>query len=141
MREKPIILYDGVCGLCNRLNQFLLRRDHADRLRFASLQSNFAHELLSRHRLNPEDLNTVYLVLNYGTPNERLLVRSDAILHAVTELGGIWRLAGLSRLLPEFIRDAVYRLVASNRYRIFGKLDSCILPEPEYRSKFVDGSA
>jgi len=141
MREKSIILYDGVCGLCNRLNQFLLKRDHADRLRFASLQSNFAHELLNRHRLNPEDLNTVYLVLNYGTPNERLLARSDAILHAVTGLGGIWQVAGLSRFLPGVIRDGVYKLVASNRYRIFGKLDSCRLPEPEYRSKFVDGSA
>ncbi len=86
----PIILYDGVCGLCNRLNQFILRRDPDAIFRFASLQSPFAERILSRHGANPQDLDTVYVVVNLdltnhdlakeAQPDERLLPRSDAII-------------------------------------------------------------
>jgi len=141
MSERPIILFDGVCGLCNRLNQFLLKRDHNDRLRFASLQSRFARELLERHGLSAEDLDTVYVVLAHGTPEERLLWRSDAILYVVRQLGGVWEVAALGYFLPRFIRDRLYNLVAANRYRVFGKSDACMLPEPHQRTKFIDGSA
>ncbi|HKR60260.1 MAG TPA: DUF393 domain-containing protein, partial [Pyrinomonadaceae bacterium] len=75
-----VVLYDGVCGLCNRLNQFLLRRDGQDRFRFASLQSDVAAQLLQRHGTDAIDLDTVYVVADYGMPNERLLSRSDAVL-------------------------------------------------------------
>jgi predicted DCC family thiol-disulfide oxidoreductase YuxK len=136
--SKPIVLYDGVCGLCNRLVQFLLKRDTHDRLRFASLQSEFAHRLMTRHGLDPHDLDTVYLVKNHEQSNEILLARSDAILQMLTQLGGIWGLAGIARLLPRVFRDAVYKLVARNRYRVFGKFDSCMLPEPKHRGKFLD---
>lgn len=141
LSERPIILYDGVCGLCNRLNQFLLKRDHQDRLRFASLQSSFARELLERHGLSAEDLNTVYVVLDQGTPAERLLSRSDAILYAVRQLGGVWQIAALGHFLPRFIRDRLYEFVAANRYRVFGKSDACMLPAPQHLNKFIDGSA
>jgi len=132
------VLYDGVCGLCNRLNQFLLKRDSHDRLRFASLQSDLAAALLKRHGVDSQDLDTVYVVLDYHQPGERLLSRSDAIIHALIQLDGIWKLAGAGRVLPRFLRDSLYRMVARNRYRIFGKHESCMLPDPKHRHKFLE---
>jgi predicted DCC family thiol-disulfide oxidoreductase YuxK len=136
--SKPIVLYDGVCGLCNRLVQFLLVRDNHDRLRFASLQSEFAAQVLKRHGADPHDLDTVYVVVDYGQPGERLLARSNAILFLVSQLDGIWKLAGIGRVLPRVLRDAVYKVVAGNRYRVFGKYESCMLPAPKHRDKFLD---
>jgi predicted DCC family thiol-disulfide oxidoreductase YuxK len=136
--SKPIVLYDGVCGLCNHLVQFLLKRDKHDRFRFASLQSEFAQSLMKRHGLDPHDLDTVYLVKDHGCADENLLARSDAILYMLTQLGGIWSLAGAGRVLPRVFRDAVYKIVARNRYRVFGKHESCMLPEPKHRAKFLD---
>jgi predicted DCC family thiol-disulfide oxidoreductase YuxK len=136
--SNSIVLYDGVCGLCNRLNQFLLKRDAHDRFRFASLQSDLAASLLKRHGADSRDLNTVYVVLDYNQPGERLLARSDAILHLVTQLDGIWKWARAGRLLPKGFRDGIYKLVARNRYRVFGKHDSCMLPDPKHRHKFLE---
>ncbi|HEX9630660.1 MAG TPA: DCC1-like thiol-disulfide oxidoreductase family protein [Pyrinomonadaceae bacterium] len=136
--SNPVILYDGVCGLCNRLVQFVLKRDKQDRFRFASLQSDLANKLLQRHDRDPHDLDTVYVVVDYTQPTERLLARSDAILFLLKELGGIWKLATAGKALPRTIRDGVYKLVARNRYRVFGKYDSCMLPEPKHRAKFLD---
>lgn len=133
-----IVLYDGVCGLCNRLNQFLLKRDPHDHFRFASLQSKFAEALLRRHGADAQDLDTVYVAIDYGQPNERLIARSDAILHVLTQLDGIWKWARLGRVLPKALRDEMYNFVAHNRYRVFGKHDSCLLPEPKHREKFLD---
>ena len=135
---NPIILYDGVCGLCNRLVQFLLKRDRRDRLRFASLQSEFAATVLKRHGLDPTDLNTVYLIVNHGKINEQVLARSEAIIKALDSLGGIWRIAPLGKVLPRPLRDMFYKAVAANRYRVFGKSDSCMMPEPRHRQKFIE---
>lgn len=134
----PIVLYDGVCGLCNRLVQFVLQRDVHDRFRFASLQSEFAETLLKRHGADARDLDTFYVVIDHRQPGERVLMRSDAILHVLNTLGGVWRLAGAGRVLPRFLRDGLYRIVARNRYRVFGKHESCLLPSPEHRAKFLD---
>ena len=136
--SKPIVLFDGVCGLCNRLVQFLLRRDRHDRLRFASLQSEFAQTVLPRHDLNPLDLDTVHVIVNSEKPDEHVLSRSDAIICAVRQLGGVWQLIAVGKLLPRSFRDALYALVARNRYSVFGKSDSCILPEPHQRQKFIE---
>ena len=135
----PIILYDGVCGLCNRLNQFVLRRDSDAIFRFASLQSALAARILSRHSADPQDLDTVYVVLNHELPDERLLPRSDAIIFVLKRLRGFWKLLGfLLQHLPRVLRDAAYRLVARNRYRIFGRFETCMLPGPENRNRFLD---
>ena len=135
----PIILYDGVCGLCNRMNQFVLKRDRAGVFRFASLQSALAARILARHGANASDLDTVYVVVNPDLPDETLLARSDAVTYIARQLGGIWRLAGsIAHLLPRSIRDWGYRLVARHRYRIFGRFDACPLPTPEHRSRFLD---
>ena len=136
--SNPIVLYDGVCGLCNRLTQFLLKRDTHDRLRFASLQSEFAAAILKRHGKDTRDLDTVYVVRDYEQPNEVLLARSDAILCLGEQLGGIWSVARLGKAIPKSLRDWIYKLVARNRYRVFGKYESCMMPEPKYRQKFLD---
>jgi len=138
MPSNPIILYDGVCGLCNRFVQFVLRHDHKDCFRFAALQSNFARTLLERHNLNSDALDTVYLVLDYGQSTECLLSRNEAATATLKELGGVWRLwAKLLDLLPKRFRDWRYALVARNRYRFFGKYETCPLPNGKDRHKFL----
>jgi predicted DCC family thiol-disulfide oxidoreductase YuxK len=135
--RHPILFYDGVCGLCNGLVQFLLKRDAGDLLRFAPLQSEFATKALRRHNRNPQDLDTMLLLLDQNQPAERVLARTDAIISALGQLGGVWKLGVLLKLFPRFIRDAVYNLVAHHRYRVFGKREICPLPNAEYRHKFL----
>lgn len=135
----PIVLYDGVCGLCNRLVQFLLKHDKHGRLRFASLQSDFAAKALQRHGIDPKDLDTLHVIENYEQPDERVLQRSNAILRAGRELGGLWSVSSAAaKVVPRPLRDVVYRFVARNRYRVFGKYDTCMLPQPNQRSRFLD---
>lgn len=133
-----IIFYDGVCGLCNSLVQFLIKRDKRGALRFASLQSDFAAKVLGRHGIDPTDLDTVHVVVNYEQPDERVLNRSDAILRACRELGGFWKTAAaLGQIIPRPLRNVVYRFVARNRYQVFGKYDACMLPDPNQRDRFL----
>ncbi len=140
----PIILYDGVCGLCNRLNQLVLRRDREGIFLFASLQSPLAARILARHGANPQDLDTVYVVLSHdltkeAQTDERLLPRSDAVIFVLKGLGGIWKVLGsFVQLLPRFLRDWGYRVVARNRYRVFGRFEAGMLPSAQDRSKFID---
>jgi predicted DCC family thiol-disulfide oxidoreductase YuxK len=137
--SNPILLYDGVCGLCNRLVQFILRRDHNAFFRFASLQSAFAANVLARHGANPTDLDTFYVVVNYHEPQETLISRSDADVYVLKQLGPAWRPAAfIFGAFPEFLRDAAYNVVVRNRYRIFGRYDTCPLPSEETRSRFLD---
>jgi predicted DCC family thiol-disulfide oxidoreductase YuxK len=135
---KLIILYDGVCGLCNRLNQFLLKRDVEDRFRFASLQSDLGRSILQRHGANPDLLDTFYVVENYDSSAERLLSRSDAALRVVDELRGAWKIFMVGKLLPHHVRDFLYNIIARNRYKVFGQYDTCLMPDARYRKKFLD---
>jgi|SRR5215467_7568239 len=138
--DNPILLYDGVCGLCNRLLQFVLKRDCNDRFRFASLQSTFATRVLGRHGVSPTDLDTMYVVLDFGQPGERLLSRSDAGLLILRELKGLWKVGAiLGSGIPHGIRNWLYNRVARNRYSVFGKFDACPLPDPKHSNKFLDG--
>jgi predicted DCC family thiol-disulfide oxidoreductase YuxK len=140
--KSRIILYDGVCGFCDRLVHMVLRKDKHDRFRFASLQSAFARAILERHGISPTQLDTVYLVLDHGQPTERLLARSDAFLETLRGLGGFWVMeAGILSIAPKMLRDRLYDTVAQNRYRLFGRYDTCMIPAPRYRSKFLDWNA
>lgn len=135
----PVLLYDGVCGLCNRLVQFTLRHDYRDTFRFASLQGLTAGRILQRQGQSPADLDTFYVATDFDQPGEHLCARSDAALFVLRELGGGWRtLATIGGVLPRFLRDAACNLVARNRYRVFGKFDACPLPDPNDRHKFLD---
>jgi len=135
----PILLYDGVCGLCNRLVQLILRRDRSDVFRFASLQSPLAARILARHGAKPNDLDTVYIALSYELRNECLLSRSDAVVFVLKQPPGLWRFAAFFiQLIPKFLRDAAYGVVARNRYRIFGRSEVCPLPRDQDRTRFLD---
>lgn len=136
--DRLLLLYDGVCALCNGLVRFVVARDRGDRFRFASLQSDLAHTLLRRHGKDPDDLATLYVVLGAGEAGERLLERSTAVLRALEELGPAWRALSHLTIVPRPLRDAVYALVARTRYRVFGKHESCPLPLPSARGKFLD---
>jgi predicted DCC family thiol-disulfide oxidoreductase YuxK len=138
---NPIVLYDGVCGLCNRLVRFIIRRDSNAIFRFASLQGAFASRILASHHLNPGDLDTVYVVVaqNSEHPGELILSRSDAALFVLKQFGGLYKPAAfLLQRLPRFLRDPAYNLVARHRYRIFGRFESCPLPDAQDRSRFLD---
>ena len=136
-----LVLYDGVCGLCNRLVAFLLRHDRRDEFRFAALQSPSGREILQRHGLNPDDLDSVVVLAGYGARNERAFTRSQAALWAISRLGGLWNGFAIVRLMPLSFREALYRFIARRRYRLFGRYDACPLPRPEDRHKFLDHSA
>ena len=137
--NEAILLYDGVCGLCNRFVRFVLARDTRKQFRFASLQSPFAQELLRRRGLDTSRLDTVYLVTGHGHSDETLLPKSRAILGTLRRLGGGWSLLGdLLRIVPSPIRDALYDIVARVRYRVFGRTDRCPVPSPEHRDRFID---
>jgi predicted DCC family thiol-disulfide oxidoreductase YuxK len=133
-----LVLYDGICGLCNRLNQFILKRDSRDQFRFSSLQSALAGKLLQRYGRKSDDRDTVYVVANYGAPNECLFAKARAVLFVLGAIGGIWGLTRIVDVLPSPFLDGLYDFVALRRYRWFGHSDTCIAPQPEHRSKFLD---
>jgi len=129
-----VVLYDGVCGLCNRFVRFVLPRDPDGRFRFASLQGAVGRDLLARHARDARALDTVYVLTTGG----ELLERSAAVLHVVRQLRGVWRLAGILRWCPTRLLDAAYDAVARRRYRVFGRYEACPLPPPEWRGRFID---
>jgi predicted DCC family thiol-disulfide oxidoreductase YuxK len=133
-----LVLYDGVCGLCDRFVQMLLRIDRHDRLRFAALQGPIGAAVLKRAGRTADPLSTVIVIADYLSPAERFLDRSDAGLFAIASAGGVYRAAAGLRVVPRFIRDAMYDLVARTRYRIFGRYDACPIPGPGTRAKFLD---
>lgn len=134
----PILLYDGVCGLCNGAVRFLLKHDRRGRFRFAPLQGPYASEVLTRHGKDPDRLETVYVVLDPGLPAERLLSKARAALYVGKELGGPWAAARVFGILPTRLLDLGYDAVARSRYRLFGKHDECPLPDPRHRARFLD---
>jgi len=136
-----ILFYDGLCGLCNGVVRFLLGRDRADRFRYASLQSEFARATLAGYGEDAGQLSTVFLIQNFGLPEQRLVRRSRAALGAMRRLGGGWTLVAiLLSAVPPILLDAGYRLVARGRYALFGRYDSCPIPAPQHRHLFLDSA-
>lgn len=128
----PVLLFDGVCNLCNASVQWVLKRDKKGQFRFAALQSDTGRQLLEQIGFSNEKIETVVLI-----DGDRFFVRSDAVLEMAKRLGGIWSLAGVFRLVPRSIRDAVYKWVARNRYRWFGERAQCMMPRPEWKGRFI----
>lgn len=138
-RDGPILLYDGVCALCNGVVRFILARDAKAVFRFAALQGNFARTTIARHGRDPAALETVAVVVDPGGATERLLVRSAAIRFALRQLPRPWRWFGAAlELVPAALADVIYRIVARTRYRVFGKYDVCPLPAEEHRARFLE---
>lgn len=121
------MLYDGECGLCSRLNRFVVPRDRRKVFRYAPLQGGAARDALRRHGREP-DLDTFFVVCALDTPQEALLARSDAAAFVLRELGGVWRAAALVRFLPRRLRDGAYDIIAQRRYALFGRADPAACP-------------
>lgn len=130
--HKILVLFDGVCNLCNASVQFIIRRDRHDRFRFASLQSDAARAILQRFHVAPESMHSVIVI-----DGDRAYERSDAALHIAARLGGIWRLLSFLRIVPRPLRDLLYNWIARHRYSWFGKRNECMIPTPELRSRFL----
>ena len=138
MSQPQVLLYDGLCGFCDGTVQFILRHDRKKTLRFATLQGDYAREILARH---PELAGVDSLVLverDASSGSERVSVRSAAALGIAKDLGGAWHLARVIAIIPRFIRDYGYDSFAKIRYRVFGQYDSCPIPTAEQRARFID---
>lgn len=133
-----LVLYDGVCGLCNRLLQFLLTHDHRGVFAFASLQSATGRALVEDLGGDPTELTSFYILANYRTIHRRIFARSEAALFVAGQLGWPWKAAVIARVLPGALLDRAYNVVARNRYRVFGRYDQCLAPRPEFRGRFIE---
>ena len=136
VKASRLVLFDGICGLCARTVRFVLRHDRSGRFVYAPLQGETAAAVLARHSL-ASDLETMIYVADLDGPKERVFTKSDAVLTILGELGGLWSVVAMLRIVPRPIRDAVYGLVARYRYRWFGRFETCQLPAPEQRARFL----
>jgi predicted DCC family thiol-disulfide oxidoreductase YuxK len=133
-----LLLYDGVCGLCNRVNRFVLRHDAHGLFDFASLQSATGRSWRERLGERDSELTTFHVVEDYRTSTPAILSRSAAALFVAKSLGFPWRLLTIAGVLPAALLDAVYDVVARYRFRLFGRFDTCPLPSAAHRERFID---
>ena len=131
-KQKSILLFDGVCILCNGAIQFVITRDRKNKFMFASLQSASGQDLLLKFGLNISNFDSFVLVTN-----EHYYTKSTAALKVAQELGGMWQMLYIFIIVPKFIRDGIYDFVSRNRYKWFGKKDHCMLPTPALKEKFL----
>lgn len=132
LQDKGIVLFDGVCNFCNASINFMIRNDRADYFRFLPLQSEKGKKIVERYHLDPENLQTVILL-----ENGKIYTRSTAALRIARKLRGAWKLFYAFVIVPPFLRDLVYNVIAKNRYRWWGKQDACMVPTPDVRKKFL----
>lgn len=133
MERKAVILFDGVCNLCNSAVQFVIKHDPDAYFSFAALESNFGQELLKKHSLNTKDFDSFVLY-----ENDKVYIKSSAALRLTKKLRFPFPLLYPLLLIPAFLRNLIYDFIARNRYRWFGKKDSCMLPSPELKDRFID---
>ena len=130
--SHPILLFDGVCNLCNQSVQFIINQDQAGLFHFTALQSEVGKTLLQKHNLSPENIDTVVLV-----EGDKAYTRSSAGLQVLRHLGLPWSLLSVFLILPKGFRDFVYNYIAKNRYRWFGRQESCMMPTAGLKSRFL----
>ncbi|MCS6795646.1 MAG: thiol-disulfide oxidoreductase DCC family protein [Raineya sp.] len=129
---NPVVLFDGVCNLCEGVVKFLIQRDKKDVFRFASLQSEIGQTLLQKFHLPTQNYDSFVLIVG-----EKAYLRSSAALKICEFLGGFWQVLAVFWLIPKPLRDAVYDFVAKNRYKWLGKKNECMIPSPEIKNKFL----
>ena len=127
-----IVLFDGICNLCNKTVQFIIHRDQKSKFRFASLQGEAGQLLMKQIGVPAESQTIVYISDN------RFYIKSTAVLRILRGLGGGWLLLFSLIIIPRFLRDLVYDIIAKRRYRYFGKRESCMIPSLEYRERFLE---
>ncbi|WP_456277377.1 thiol-disulfide oxidoreductase DCC family protein [Bacillus sp. AK128] len=131
--KTPIVFFDGECNLCNGAVQFLLKHDRKEKLKFASLQSNAGQKLLQKEKLDAKVFDSMIM-----TKDDKVFVKSDAVLAICRELGGSYKGLLLLYAVPRPIRNFFYTIIARNRYKWFGKRDQCMIPTPELKKRFLD---
>jgi predicted DCC family thiol-disulfide oxidoreductase YuxK len=131
--NKIYILFDGVCNLCNGAVQFIIRRDTAYHFLFASLQSDFGRSQLIKFGLDPGSLHSIVVV-----EEGQIYQRSEAILKIGKRMNGSWWWLWIVRILPTYLADGFYNLIAGNRYKIFGKRKNCMIPSPHTKARFIE---
>jgi predicted DCC family thiol-disulfide oxidoreductase YuxK len=127
-----LILFDGVCNLCNGGVQFVVKRDKKEKFKFASIQSSVGQSYLRKFQLDQKGAYSIILIRG-----EKYLDKSSAALEITRHLPGLWPLLSVFKIVPKFIRDFIYDFIAKNRYRWFGKKDECMIPTPELKSRFL----
>lgn len=132
MQSKPIILFDGICNLCNGAVQFIIRHDPDGKFLFASLQSETGQQLLKQYNLPATDFTSFTLV-----QDDTVYTKSTGALKVAKQIKGAWSCLYIFIIVPKFIRDAVYTWIAQNRYRWFGKKNACVIPTPELKARFL----
>ncbi|MFN4026897.1 MAG: thiol-disulfide oxidoreductase DCC family protein [Flavobacterium sp.] len=132
-RDKKIILFDGVCNLCNASVQFVIKHDTKDLFRFIPLQSDLGQKILNHIGINRQKTDSIVLY----EPGKAYYYKAEAALKIVSEFGGMYKLLKIFSLFPKFICDAIYDYIAKNRYRWYGKQDVCMMPNPELATKFL----
>lgn len=130
--QFDIVLFDGVCNLCNGAINFVIDNDPKGKFKFASLQSEEGQELLRQHGLNQQFIDSLVLI-----KNDKAYIKSSGALHIAKGMGGFWKMAFIFMIVPKFIRDWVYDLIARNRYKWFGKRDACRMPSQELKDRFL----
>lgn len=130
---NKIILFDGVCNLCSGTVQFIIKRDKKSKFKFSSLQSNFGQNILEKFNLPKSDFNTFILL-----ENDKIFIKSKAAFKVIGEFGGFWKILMIFSIIPPFISDFFYDIVSKYRYKIFGKKDSCIVPDQNILDRFID---
>ncbi len=133
IENKKIILFDGICNLCNSAVQYIIKHDKNDVFRFAALQSDIGDKLIKERGMDASRIDSIILI----EPGVAYYTKSTAALKIARSFGGIWQLAGVFRWIPEKIRDRVYDYIANNRYKWYGKKEACMVPTPELKSKFL----
>jgi len=131
--DKCIVLFDGVCNLCNSAVQTIIKNDKKNKFVFASLQSEIGKHLLSERGINTETTDSIVLII----PNEAYFIKSDAALEIAKKLSGIFQFFGVFKLLPKVLRDQLYDFIAKNRYKLFGQKAQCMIPEKPVKHKFL----
>ena len=131
--DQPVILFDGVCNFCNYWVNFAIKRDKRKELKFTTLQGETARQLLPKYNINPTSLSSVILI-----DNGKAYTQSSAAIRICKYLNGGWKLFYGLMIIPKFIRDFFYNIIARNRYKWFGKKESCMAPTPELRERFLD---
>lgn len=131
--DKKIILFDGVCNLCNGAIQYVIKRDKKDVFRYAALQSEIGQKLTAERGINTQKVDSIILVV----PGEAYFVKSDAAFEIAKHFGGFWIVFQVFKWMPTSLRNIVYDFVARNRYRWFGQKDQCMIPTPELQAKFL----
>jgi predicted DCC family thiol-disulfide oxidoreductase YuxK len=130
--ENYILLFDGVCNLCVSVVNFTIKRDSEEKFKFAALQSESGQALLKKYNLPTNEFGSFVFI-----KGENYFLKSSAALHVLKELGGVWKLFYLFMIVPGPLRDFIYNIVARTRYSLFGKRDSCMIPTPEVKRRFL----